>query len=256
MKYIASCSGGKDSVATLLLAKEHGEPLDEVIYCEVMFDKETSGEVPEHRDFIYDKLKPFVEDVLCDPFVVLRSEKTYVDVFSHHITRGPSIGLPYGFAYPGICAINRDCKVPPIRKYWKANTGSVTQYVGIAFDEQERLMRMNGTNRISLLDKYKVTEAQAARMCREAGLLSPCYEYSDRNGCWFCPNCKYDEWAHLIFRHEELFDKLIELETAYPSRARRCLTINETPSELKRRIFLNGEQMNIFEMEDETNERI
>ena len=30
----------------------HGEPLDEVIYCEVMFDQGISGEIPEHRDFI------------------------------------------------------------------------------------------------------------------------------------------------------------------------------------------------------------
>ena len=28
-KYVASCSGGKDSVATLLLAAQHNEPLDE-----------------------------------------------------------------------------------------------------------------------------------------------------------------------------------------------------------------------------------
>ena len=50
-KYIASCSGGKDSVATLLLAAQHNEPLDEAVFSEVMFDKDTSGEVPEHRDF-------------------------------------------------------------------------------------------------------------------------------------------------------------------------------------------------------------
>ena len=56
-KYIASCSGGKDSVATLLLAAQHNEPLDEAVFSEVMFDKDTSGEVPEHRDFIYDQLK-------------------------------------------------------------------------------------------------------------------------------------------------------------------------------------------------------
>ena len=37
-KFIASCSFGKDSLATILLAKEHGEPLDEAVYCEVMFD--------------------------------------------------------------------------------------------------------------------------------------------------------------------------------------------------------------------------
>ena len=58
-KYVASCSGGKDSVATPLLAAQHKEPLDEAIFSEVMFDQNTSGEVPEHRDFIYDRLKPF-----------------------------------------------------------------------------------------------------------------------------------------------------------------------------------------------------
>ena len=63
-KYIASCSGGKDSVATLLLAAQHNEPLDEAVFSEVMFDKDTSGEVPEHRDFIYDRLKPFCEKEL------------------------------------------------------------------------------------------------------------------------------------------------------------------------------------------------
>ena len=48
-KYVASCSGGKDSVATLLLAAQHNEPLDEAVFSEVMFDKDTSGEIPEHK---------------------------------------------------------------------------------------------------------------------------------------------------------------------------------------------------------------
>ena len=65
-RYIASCSGGKDSVATILLAAEKNEPLDEVIYSEVMFDQKISGEVPEHRDFIHQKLKPFDGMTLSD----------------------------------------------------------------------------------------------------------------------------------------------------------------------------------------------
>ena len=43
-KYIASVSFGKDSVATVILAKEYGEPLDEVVYCEVMFDDNNAAE--------------------------------------------------------------------------------------------------------------------------------------------------------------------------------------------------------------------
>ena len=245
-KYIAGCSGGKDSVATLILAKERGEPLDEVVYSEVMFDPNTSGEMPEHRDFVYNQLKPFVESVLNVPFIVLRSNKTYLDVFTHLMTRGASVGRPYGFAFPGMCAINRDCKIPPITKYWKENGGNAVQYVGIAADEPKRLERLRGTPRVSLLEKYGITEQQAAKICREHNLLSPVYEFSKRNGCWFCPNCSDREWTHLIFHHEALFDRLVELENSHPDRVRRCLTRCETPEQLKARIVNNGEQCSMF----------
>ena len=61
MKYIASCSGGKDSIATIILAHENKEPLDEIVFAEVMFDEETSGELPEHIDFIKNKAFPLFE---------------------------------------------------------------------------------------------------------------------------------------------------------------------------------------------------
>jgi 3'-phosphoadenosine 5'-phosphosulfate sulfotransferase (PAPS reductase)/FAD synthetase len=242
-KFIASCSGGKDSVATLILAKEHGEPLDAVVYAEVMFDTETSGEMPEHRKFVYENLKPFVEKEFGIPFHILHAQKTYVDVFTHIITKGNNAGKEYGFAYPGMCAVNRDCKIPPIREYWKSVGADVVQYVGIAADETVRLRRLLNTNRVSLLAKYGFSELNATHLCQQYGLYSPGYKRTKRNGCWFCPNCKYSEWAHLIFNHPELFDKLIELEVNYPNRARKCLTINETPTELKQKIMLGGEQL-------------
>ena len=77
-RYIISCSFGKDSLATILLAKKHGEPLDEAVYCEVMFDKTISGEVPEHRDFIYTRGIPALERMGIK-VTVLRGERTYLD---------------------------------------------------------------------------------------------------------------------------------------------------------------------------------
>ena len=102
-KYVASCSGGKDSVATLLLAVQHKEPLEEAVFSEVMFDQNTSGEVPEHRDFIYDRLKPFCEKELGIKFTILHADKTYDDVFHHVITSGPHKGEVRGFAWAGMC---------------------------------------------------------------------------------------------------------------------------------------------------------
>ena len=58
MKYIASWSGGKDSTASIILAHENNEPLDLIIFSEVMFDKNISGELPEHIDFIKNKCIP------------------------------------------------------------------------------------------------------------------------------------------------------------------------------------------------------
>ena len=85
------------------------------------------------------------------------------------------------------------------------------QYIGIAKDEQERLLRLSG-NKVSLLDKYGYTEQDAKQLCREAGLLSPAYEFTDRGGCWFCPNAKLRELRHLYDYHPELWRRMLELQ--------------------------------------------
>ncbi len=211
LKCIASCSFGKDSLATILLAKEHGEPLDEAVYCEVMFDKSISGEVPEHRDFIYGRAIPALERMGVR-VVILRSEKTYVDLFTGRITRGPKRGMVRSFPICGRCAVQRDCKIRPIKRYQRTLPPSTVQYLGIAQDEQERLLRLEGGRQISLLDKYNFTEQDAKELCEKAGLLSPVYEFTDRGGCWFCPNAKRGELRHLYDHHPDLWARMLELQ--------------------------------------------
>ena len=74
MKHILTCSFGKDSIATALLALQHGEPLDELVYSEVMFSDTVSGELPEHKRFIYETAIPYFEKRGITPLV--RSLKT------------------------------------------------------------------------------------------------------------------------------------------------------------------------------------
>lgn len=246
-KVVACCSGGKDSVCDLIIGHQNGEQLDEVVYSEVMFDKDTSGEMPEHRDFIYQKLKPFVETKLKVPFIILRSEKTFVDYFEHTISRGEQTGIIAGYPIPGMCGINRDCKIPPIRKYLKDKGTNVIQRVGIAADETARLKRLEGTSKVSLLAKYGVTEEQAFEIVKNNNLLSSVYDFSSRNGCWFCCNCQDREWSHLINKHESLFDKLIMLEEKHPLRYRQMLTRCETAAQIKARILTQPKQLTIFD---------
>lgn len=211
-KYIASCSFGKDSLATVILAHLHSEPLDEIVYCEVMFSKELSGEVPEHRDFIYQTAIPQLE-AWGYKVTVIRGPVTYLDSFNHLLVRGKSEGMKRGFPSFIGCSINRDCKTRPIERYRKQWEGTdVVQYIGIAADEPKRLARLRGTNRTSLLEKYGYTEEMATDLCKEYGLLSPIYSFARRNGCWFCPNAGPQELRHLYQNHRELAEWLIELE--------------------------------------------
>ena len=243
-KYVASCSFGKDSLAGILLAKEHGDPLDEAVYCEVMFDENISGEVPEHRDFIYGTAIPALERMGVK-VVVLHSQQTYVGLFTGRITRGPKKGMVRSFPICGKCAVQRDCKMKPIRQYQKFLPPDTVRYVGIAKDEQERLMRLGG-GCVSLLEKYNFTEQDARELCLRAGLLSPVYEFTNRGGCWFCPNAKKAELRHLYDHHPDLWNRMLELQ-AIPGKASEKFNRTQTFADIDEQFRWENNQMEPFQ---------
>lgn len=215
MKYIASCSFGKDSCATVILAHLHNEPLDLIVYSEVMFDEETSAEHPLHRDFIFNKAIPTFKK-WGYPVRILRSTKSnYVISFNYIVSKSPNPernGKKRGFLIPFACKMNAEGKVQPIRDFYKSIKEPVTQYIGIAIDEPKRLAKLEGTNKLSLLAKYNYTEAMAFELCKEYGLVSPLYNISSRGGCWFCPNASEKELASFKSNYPELWSKLENLD--------------------------------------------
>lgn len=210
--YIASCSFGKDSIATILLALENNEPLDRVVFSEVMFDHEKgiSGEIPEHIEWVYSTAIPKLEEMGVKVDVV-RAKKDYKYFFVNAVGGGKYKGKLYGFPIGGMCVINRECKIKPIHDYYKSYGGyDIVQYVGIAKDEPKRLARLKG-NKVSLLDKYDYTEAMAYEMCKKADLLSPIYENGTRGGCWFCMNSKLPQFIRMRRNYPEVWEQLREL---------------------------------------------
>lgn len=212
MKYIASWSGGKDSTASIILAHEHNEPLDLIIFSEVMFDKSISGELPEHIDFIKNKAIPVFESWGYE-VKILHSDKTYTDCFYQVQKRSrvpERIGKRWGFPMPGKCMINSQCKIRTIKKFWKEIKEPFTQYICIAIDEPVRMERVvKAGNQVSLLEKYRYTEQMAFDICKKYDLLSPIYDFSPRNGCWFCPNLRPSQLKYLRTHHPDLWNKLL-----------------------------------------------
>ena len=251
MEYIASFSGGKDSAATIILAKEHGEPLDEIIFSEVMYSKTISGELPEHIDFVKNVAFPLFESWGYKT-KILRAEKTYLDCFNHVVEKPRKNmehkGKKKGFVMVGHCDVQRDCKLKPIANYFRGLEGrEITQYVGIAIDEQKRLQRLSA-GKVSLLAKYGYTEEMAKEKAAQYGLLSPCYEYSKRGGCWFCPNAKDGELKHLRNNHNELWQELLRLEDIPDKIGDIWNTAHKVSiHEIEERLFWEDAQMTVFD---------
>ena len=218
-KYVCSCSFGKDSLATVLLALENGEPLDAVIYVEVMFDNSRgiSGENPDHLKWINEVAKPKLKELGVD-VIHLRSTEDYISQFNKVIVSGSRRGMIRAYPLARMCCIQRECKIAPIRKYYKDNyynsDYNVCEYVGIAIDETERLKSLEKSDRVritktSLLAKYGYTETMALLKCAEYGLLSPLYfQGGARNGCFFCPNQSTASYSRLRRNYPELWEEL------------------------------------------------
>ena len=136
-----------------------------------------------------------------------------------------------------------------MHRFFKENgLENVIQYVGIAADETIRLERLRGTKMVSLLEKYGYTEAMAAELCKREGLYSPAYEYSDRNGCWFCPNCRMSEFAEFKRRHPDLWQRLLDLgkvENLVSYGFRYGMTIEE----VDREISMQAAQLRLWDLE-------
>lgn len=251
--YVASCSFGKDSIATILLALENNEPLDRVVFSEVMFDHKRgiSGEIPEHIEWIYSTAIPKLESMGVKVDVV-KSDRDYLYFFANTVGGGKYAGKIYGFPIGGRCFINRDCKVSPIRKYLAQLSGSkrkekktIVQYIGIAIDEPLRLVRLDQKRKISLLVKYGYTEEMARQKCMEYGLLSPVYQISHRGGCWFCPNCRMSSFLHLRKVHPELWEELKQLAKT-PNLCSYGFKYGKTVEEIEKLLNYNARQMTLF----------
>ena len=188
--HIASCSFGKDSIATILLALENNEPLDRVVFSEVMFDNEKgiSGEIPEHIEWIYNVAIPRLESMGIKVDIV-RAKKDYVTL-CRTVLKDPTsknCGRCYGLQNQKPCYANSDCKIKPIKKYFSKykKDFDIVYYVGIAVDEPIRLARLKGTNKVSLLAKYGYTEQMAMDKCKEYNLVSSIYSMGYRGGVGF-----------------------------------------------------------------------
>jgi 3'-phosphoadenosine 5'-phosphosulfate sulfotransferase (PAPS reductase)/FAD synthetase len=244
--YIASCSFGKDSIATLLLALEHNEPINEVIFSEVMFTDKISGELPEHINFIDNIAIPYFEAKGLK-VTKLRAKKNYIDCFMHLNKKKNKY---QGFPLAKKCKIKSELKIAPIKSYITKlkKQYNVIEYIGITADEPYRFSSLN-TNKISLLIKFGITQKESRNICEKKGLLSPVYKYTTRQGCWFCPNARLKDMARIKKTYPnywEALSKLSKVTNTISKYFKYTQTFEEVDEQVKRYLFIEEKEILLF----------
>lgn len=253
MHYSVAWSGGKDSTASIILAHEHNEPIDTIVFVEVMYDikRNISGENPEHIKFIREVAKPLFES-WGYPVHILRADRDYLGFFNKIMTNPRKYmdrkGKKFGFPVYGMCGVKRDLKLKPMNDFYKQFGNDLVQYVGICSDEPKRLESLRKqSNKISLLEKYGYTEEMARQKCIEYGLLSPCYKYSKRGGCWFCPNAKLAEHREIKKLYPDTWKEFVSLEDEPNIANDKWNVYGKTLKEIDEELIWSERQMSIFD---------
>ena len=206
MKYIASVSFGKDSLAMLILIIKNKLPLDEVVFYNTGMEFNAIYN-------IRDKVKLWLNK-LGIKYTELKPTMDFKDKmynYPHHSRKG-ILKQGYGWC-GGLCRWGTTEKVRTLDKYCK----EAHQYIGIALDESNRLERLKGTNKSSPLAELGYTEKMALKLCYNEGFNwvengIELYSILDRVSCWCCRNKNLKEIANYKKYLPKYFNKLIELE--------------------------------------------
>ena len=128
MKYIASVSFGKDSLAMLLRLIEENKPLDEIVFYDTGMEFECIYN-------LRNKILPLLEAHNIKHTELKPKETFLYTMFEKPVKkRNGTIGKGYSWC-GGRCRWGTTEKLKAIEKHCKGNY----EYVGIAYDEQNRL---------------------------------------------------------------------------------------------------------------------
>lgn len=230
MRYVASVSFGKDSLAMLLLILEKKLPLDEVVFYDTGMEftaiykiRDKIVPILKERGIVFTELRP------SNPFLYDMLERPVV-------SKQKSEHNGYGWC-GGVCRWGTAHKTAALDRYTKG----CHVYVGIASDEPERLDRLPEWKSSPLADEG-LTEADCLEYCRVRGYDwiengVNLYDILDRVSCWCCSNKNRKELKNIYRYLPEYWEKLKDIQ----SKLDRPMK-NYCDEE-------NGEYGNVFDME-------
>ena len=211
VKYIASVSFGKDSLAMLLKLLEEGYPLDAVVF----YDTGMEFEAVYH---IRDRIKPTLSGENIEYVELHPSEPFLYSMLQREVKYRNKSGTHIGYGWcGGICRWGTARKTEEISRFKKSLHDTVIDYVGIAADETDRFEKAKANGKRLPLVEWNMTESDCLRYCHEHGYSwdeggVELYSILSRVSCWCCRNKNISELRNIYWELPQYWNRLKDLQ--------------------------------------------
>ena len=210
MKYVASVSFGKDSLAMLLLLIENRYDIDEVVFYDTGMEFQS---IYDTRDIIKGLLKKLnIEYTELKPKIPFADKMLNIEVHK----RDGKIQKGYGLC-GGRCRWGTTDKNNAIEKYLREQyRQDYMEFIGIAYDETARIEKERNEHKLLPLVDWKMTEKDCLEYCYNRGFYweengIKLYDILDRVSCWCCANKNKKELENMRIYLPEYYLKYIDL---------------------------------------------
>ena len=229
MKYVASCSCGKDSLAMILALIEKAWPLDYVVF----FD---AGKEFKSIYRNWEKLKKILDSHGIQ-YACLQPPQSFDYYFAEHEVKTRDGKPKTGYSWcGGRCRWMTKIKVRAINHFYdQFGTEPIVEYVGIARDEPDRLtmQRSERTVKVYPLALMGMTENDCLVKCYKNGFDwredngIDLYDVLDRVSCWCCGNKNLAELRAMYRYLPEYWEALKAMQSRTDKPFREEATIDQ-----------------------------
>lgn len=210
--YIATISGGKDSVTMCDLLLKNGYPVDYILF------NDTTNEYDLMYEYI-EKLKEYFLSRYSKEITTTTPIRSFKESILRKVTRsktksrnGNYVGLPVANG-EAMCHLRKTLKIDPTDKWIRKNIkGSYKIYIGFTIDEKHRAINKKGNEIYPLVDFFKMSENDCKQYLINQEMENPLYRHFNRTGCKLCPYKSEKDWANMYRNFKKDWNEAKEIE--------------------------------------------
>lgn len=248
VKYIATISGGKDSVTMCDLLLKNNYPVDYIIF------NDTLDEFDDMYEYL-EKIKTYFLDRYGKKIITTIPIRNFKDSVLRKVYRsktesrnGQYVGLPVASG-EAMCHLRKTLKMNPFDKWVRKNLKGIDYrvYVGFTIDESDRA-KDDGVSIYPLIDYFNMSEVDCKKYIVSNEMENTLYRFFNRTGCSKCPYKTERDWYQIYHNFKKVWNEAIAIEDELSSQKEYKFFLGTKPL---REWEMNFKQGSLFDFSDE-----